>query len=246
MSDELGLPSSIELAWGRRAPSGRGPKPGLSVERIVAAGVELAASEGLGAVSMSRVAAQVGASPMSLYRYVSSKDELLVLMMDLPFETPPARDPAADWRTALTTWVLAYREILGRHPWVVRVPISGPPITPNNVAWFEAGLQALDGTELAEGEKISAILLTSSYVRSGAVLAADLEAAEANSDLLKILMSYGALLRELTDEQRHPAIRKVLDAGVFDFMDEDPDEDFLFGLDTILDGLEARMVSRRE
>lgn len=246
MSDELGLPSSIELAWGRRAPSGRGPRPGLSVERIVAAAVSVAEKEGFGAVSMSRVAAEVGSSPMSLYRYVASKDELLVLMMDLPFEAPPEIDPAVGWREALTDWVQAYREVLRRHSWVVRVPISGPPITPNNVAWFEAGLQTLAGTELEEGEKVGTVLLTSSYVRSEAMLAADLEAAEANADLLRILTSYGSLLRELTDAERHPAVRRTLDAGVFDAMDEPPDADFQFGLQTILDGLQTLMTTRAE
>ncbi len=90
MDDEsgTGLPASIEAAWGLRTRPAKGPKPGLSLERIVEAGVKVAVSEGLGAVSMSRVAAELGASTMSLYRYVAAKDELLALMMDAALGPP--------------------------------------------------------------------------------------------------------------------------------------------------------------
>ena len=87
---ESGLPASIEAAWGLRERPARGPKPGLSLERIVAAAVELAAAEGLAAVSMSRVARALGSSPMSLYRYVTAKDELLALMVDAALADTPA------------------------------------------------------------------------------------------------------------------------------------------------------------
>ena len=66
------LPASIAAAWGLRERPHKGPKPGLSLNRIIDAAVRLAASEGLAAVSMSRVASELGASTMSLYRYVSA------------------------------------------------------------------------------------------------------------------------------------------------------------------------------
>src|SRR5918993_822630 len=93
MDDQIGtgLPASIEAAWGMRTRPNKGPRPALSLERIVAAAVKVAAADGLQAVSMSRVAADLGVSTMSLYRYVSAKGELLALMADLPFEEPPAR-----------------------------------------------------------------------------------------------------------------------------------------------------------
>jgi hypothetical protein len=53
----MDLPASIEAAWGRRERPHRGPKPGLSLSRIVEAGVRIAEADGLAAVSMSRVAA---------------------------------------------------------------------------------------------------------------------------------------------------------------------------------------------
>ena len=76
------LPRGIALAWGVAATPQRGPKREMSVERIVDAAVELADVDGLGAVSMAAVAAKLGFTPMSLYRYVSAKDDLLLLMQE--------------------------------------------------------------------------------------------------------------------------------------------------------------------
>jgi hypothetical protein len=74
--EEIPMPASLAAAWGRRERPSRGPRPGLSLDRIADAGVRVAQTEGLAAVSMARVAQELGTSTMSLYRYVASKDEL--------------------------------------------------------------------------------------------------------------------------------------------------------------------------
>ena len=74
------LPPGLDLLWGLRESGRRGPKPLLSIDAIVAAAVRLADAEGLEAVSMARVAKELGFTTMSLYRYVTNKDELLQLM----------------------------------------------------------------------------------------------------------------------------------------------------------------------
>nr|MDT0525438.1 TetR/AcrR family transcriptional regulator [Streptomyces sp. DSM 41633] len=117
------LPASIEAAWGLRERPAKGPKPGLSLERIVAAAVSVAAAEGLAAVSMGRVAKEVGASTMSLYRYVSAKDELYVLMQEAVIGPPsplPALEAGAGWRAALTEWAAGQREQFLANLWVLR------------------------------------------------------------------------------------------------------------------------------
>src|SRR5690606_41224667 len=93
------LPPVIARLWGRSAPPRRGPKPALSVERIVRAAVDLADAEGLAAVSMARVAESLGDSSMALYRYVEGKDELLVLIADAGAEAPTLPPlPERAWR----------------------------------------------------------------------------------------------------------------------------------------------------
>ncbi|HTU86127.1 MAG TPA: TetR/AcrR family transcriptional regulator [Solirubrobacteraceae bacterium] len=236
------IPASLAAAWGRRERPSRGPKPSLSLERIVEAGVHVASTEGLPAVSMARVAHELGTATMSLYRYVASKDELLMLMVDAAAGPPPAIDPADGWRAALSRWTWAYHEQLNRHPWVVRVPISGPPTTPNQVAWMEAALWSVRDTDLPEEEKASVLLMMSGYVRNEATLTAELTSAEFLSD--EAMRSYSGLLRTLTDPDRFPALYAVLDAGVFDRADP-PEKEFGFGLERILDGIEVLVKARR-
>jgi AcrR family transcriptional regulator len=240
---EPGLPASIEFAWGRRGRPTKGPKPGLSLALIVAAGVRVAATEGLGAVSMARVAAELGASTMALYRYVAAKDELLALMVDSAGGLPPAPQPGETWRDGLTRWARGYHEALRRHPWMLRVPISGPPITPNQVAWLEDGLRSLARTGLSEQEKLSSILLVSGFVRNDATLMADIAAAAGGAPELALMADYARTLRELTDAERFPALQAALDSGALED-DDDPDAEFYFGLERVLDGIEA-LVRRR-
>ncbi|MGX1886438.1 TetR/AcrR family transcriptional regulator C-terminal domain-containing protein [Streptomyces sp. NPDC055287] len=240
-SGGTGLPASLELAWGLRERPAKGPKPGLSLERIVGAAVAVAAADGLAAVSMGRVAKELGASTMSLYRYVGAKDELYVLMMEAALGAPPAPpEPGTAWREALTRWAWAQREVLRRNLWALRIPTSGPPLTPNSVAWMEQGLAALAGTGIGEGEKISVILLVNGFVRQEAQLMADLAAANARTGATteEVLGRYGRTLAKLADPLRYPAVARVLESGVMEQPD-DPDFEFVFGLERVLDGVEA-------
>lgn len=205
------------------------------------AGVTVARSEGLGAVSMARVARELGASTMSLYRYVAAKDELLALMVDAACGEPPSREHGEGWREGLSRWAWGFHDRLRHHPWVVLVPIPGPPSTPRQVAWLEHGLWSLRDTPLSEEEKASVVLLLSGYVRSEATLLSELLAAEFTSDAA--MMGYSRLLGTLTDPQRFPAIHALLAAGVFDRADP-PDKEFQFGLARILDGVDALIRGR--
>jgi AcrR family transcriptional regulator len=242
MTEETGLPASVETAWGVRERPSKGPKPGLSLDRIVAAAVKVAAAEGLGAVSMGRVAGELGASAMSLYRYVASKDELLALMVDAAVgPPPPASQPGENWRAGLSRWGWSYYQALGRHPWVVRVPIGGPPTTPNGVAWMEAGLASLAETGLDEGEKLSVILLLSGYVRNEVTLMADVGAAASGEE--NVSAAWSRLITRLTDAERFPALHRALESGVLDEVD-DPDEDFGWRLERLLDGVDVLVRGR--
>jgi AcrR family transcriptional regulator len=234
---DTGVPASIEEAWGRRRRPRRGPKPALGLERIVDAAVKVAAADGLAAVSMSRVAAELGSSPMGLYRYVAAKDELLALMVDAALGAPPAAPPPNEgWRAGLSRWAWAYHDALRRHPWTLQVP-SGPAVTPNLTAWLEDGLRSLGETGLAEAEKLSVMLLLSGYVRNEATLVADLGAGE------EIMPAWGRQLAALTGPERFPALHAALASGVFD-QDDEPDDEFVFGLERVLDGIEALVRAR--
>jgi AcrR family transcriptional regulator len=231
-----GLPPGIEAAWGIRERPHKGPKPALSLERIVQAAMHVAETEGLGAVSMSRVATELGAAAMSLYRYVAAKDELLTLMVDTALGPPPTAEQAdEDWRAGLTRWAVGLRDAYRGHPWSLRVPISAPPLGPNNIAWLEDALRSLSSTPLSEQEKLSTVLLLSGFVRNDATLTADF-AAGAGGEL--VMPGYGTVLSRLTDATNFPALHRAIASGALDDED-DIDHEFNFGLKRILDGTAA-------
>ncbi len=240
------LPASIEAAWGVRSRPTKGPKPGLSLERIVVAAIKIALTKGLSAVSMSRVATELGSAPMSLYRYVASKDELLALMVDAALG-PPLAAPSSDdgWRAALSRWAWGALAAYRRHPWTLQIPISGPPATPNQVAWLEQGLRALRGTGLTEAEKLSVVMLLAGIVRNEASLEASISAAFQASGATpeEAMSSYGRLLRRVASPERFPALCALIAAGVLDAVGGQDDE-FLFGLARILDGIEVLIRTR--
>jgi AcrR family transcriptional regulator len=235
------LPPSIELAWGLRDAGTRGPKRGLTLERIVQAGIKVAMTDGIGSLSMGRVAAELGVATMSLYRYVAAKDDLLLLMTDTALGPPPEL-PAGrqDWREGLTEWAVAVRTAYRRHTWALRIPISGPPLGPNNVAYLERALRSLEGTALSEQQKLSAVLLLSGFVRNEATLTADLMAASAGGN---VMPGYGAMVARLTDPGQFPALHRAVASGALDD-DDDIDIEFDFGLERILDGIDV--LVRRE
>ena len=249
MSDTngTGLPASIEAVWGVGQQPTKGPKRGLSLERIVAAAIAVASSDGLAAVSMGRVAAELGTSAMTLYRYVAAKDELLLLMTDAAVGPPvPIPAGARGWRAGMEHWARSLLAAYRRCPWVVRIPIAGPPNTPNHIAWMDQALTTMDDSGLDAGERMSVLLLVSGYVRNDAILSGDLYAAfeAAATDPDAVMLDYGQMLRRLADAKRFPGVRKIVDAGVFDVADH-PDHEFDFGLDRILDGVDALVRSRR-
>ena len=229
---EAELPATVAAAWGVRERSQKGPKPTLSLARIVDAGVRVADSEGLDAVSMGRVAASLDTAPMSLYRHVSSKEELVRLMVDAAWgDSPGPLLPGEDWRAGLSRWAWGFRAALQRHPWAGHLPISGLPIMPREIAWFEDALACLAGTGLTEARKASVIMLLSGYVRNLAATEADIAAVVAASGLGvdEWMASYPRMLGQLTDPRRFPALTAFIAAGVFETADS-PDDEFIFGL----------------
>ncbi|GAB2670689.1 TetR/AcrR family transcriptional regulator [Kribbella swartbergensis] len=234
------LPADVAVMWRLRDSSRRGPKPSLTLEDITRAAIELADAEGLGAVSMARVAERLGNSTMALYRHVKSKDELLVLMSDAALERPEPLPDGVDWRTGLTFWAEGVLSAIRNHPWYSKLPISGPPAGPNNLAWFDAALGALKDTGLPEEAKVGVVMGLITYVQGEIRMSLDLAAGFADNP--GVFNQYGAILARVVDRGQLPALARVLDAGVFDTVsdfDQTSDEDFDFGLQLYLDGVAA-------
>ena len=243
------LPRGIALAWGVAANPQRGPKREMSVERIVEAAVDIADAEGLGAVSMAAVAARLGFTPMSLYRYVTAKEDLILLMQEEATGAPSeATRTAGGWRERLEA---LYREQLQHyltHPWVLDIPISGVPATPNSAAWMDAGLSALAETDLTYTERLAVMLLVTGTAHwAGTILAgyARVER-ERGVDGQAISRSEDAMFRTLITADAYPELRAAIEAGAF--LDESDPFSFALarGLEGVSDYIAAAEEGRRE
>lgn len=224
------LPRALEILW--REPSAPRRSAGLSRERIVDAAIAVADADGLGSLSMARLAERLGCGTMSLYRHVANKDELLTFMLSAATRQPPTLD-LSDWRAALSDWAMGLWQLYHRHPWILQASVAGPPADPGQVAWLDAGLAALGRTGLAERDKLAAVLVVLHFARGAA--AVHLEASHVDTP------DYPALLRRVIDTDRYPALSAALADGVFDDADNDREADFRSGLRQLLDGIATRV-----
>jgi AcrR family transcriptional regulator len=195
------------------------------VELVVAAAVEIADESGLGAVTMAAVAKRCGFTTMSLYRHVASKDELVRRMLDTTLGTAPAlRSPG--WRAGLEQWSRDMLSVLERHPWGIDVPITGMLGTHAQLSWLDRALEALAGSGLNDGEKAEVALLLNGYVFWAARLR------------LQVPQEAVEVIPPGLDMSAYPALARAVAAGIFED-GSTPEEDFAFGLERVLDGIEA-------
>lgn len=229
---------TMELLWRPSARPARGPKPRLSREAIVEAGIELADELGLAATSMRCVARALGVGTMSLYRYVPSKDAL----MDLMFDTVLARQPKAvdlpgDWRARLEAVARLDLALYLRHPWVLEVSINRPPLGPGVLDTYESLLRVAEGSGLPKRELNAAADALAAYVRG---------AAQARITQLRAIRESGMSDEEwwserndfwerYFDPERYPTITAIYASGAYD----DPPDPFDWGLRRLLDGIAA-------
>jgi AcrR family transcriptional regulator len=233
---------SLELLWGLQPRPTRGPKPALTVDRIVAAAIDIADRDGLAAMSMRRVADALGVGAMTLYRYVPGKGELLDVMLDTVYGELPHRQVEGDWRAKLDNVARENRDLYLRHPWLLQVATSRPPLGPHLMAKYEYELAAVEGIGLSDVEMDAAVTLVTGYVH-GAVRAA-VEAAQviqwSGITDEQWWRAHEPLLSTIGDAARFPLASRVGAAvGMAFNASYDSDHGFEFGLARVLDGLAA-------
>jgi AcrR family transcriptional regulator len=213
---------------------------------VVQAAIALADAEGLAALSIRRVAEALGLSPMSLYTYVPSKAELIDLMLDrVAAEAPPPDAP--DWRGRLEQLSRGRWAMAQRHPWLAQVGTHRPPLGPNLLASAERTLSAIDGLGLSEFEMDQLISGISDYVR-GAIRSA-LDAREVARATGMTDEQWWALnqplLKDKVDPAGFPTITKIGEAyQAGKIQGHDPERNFEFGLQRMLDGVAAFIAER--
>ncbi|GAA1144647.1 AcrR family transcriptional regulator [Kitasatospora gansuensis] len=231
MNEELD--PAARLLWGPPPKGGRGPKAGLSLDRIARAGIEIADAEGLGAVSMQRVAGLLDFTKMALYRYVPGKAELVALMVDAAIgEAPPVT--GTGWRDPLADWSRRLAGVFRLHPWLLDATVGPRLIGPAELSWMERAVAALDGTALTGAERLDAVAVLAGHVR--AIAQQSRAAGPAGSPEQQLLATLGALVFGHRD--RYPATATAMAAAVTDGQDQALE----FGLRCFLDGLGVRIA----
>jgi AcrR family transcriptional regulator len=235
---------SMALLW--RAPSAGDPRPGprsrLDVDRIVGAAVRLADAEGLSAVSMRRVAAELGVGAMTLYTHVPGKGELVDLMLDAVLgELYPDEEVVASgaWRTRLKTLAGANWNLFLRHPWALHVATGRPPLGPGLMRKYELELRAVDGLGLSEVQMDLLVTLVNGFVRGtvgGVQEKADAERVTGISED-QWWTATEPYVAQVFDAERYPTAARVGPVAGEELGAYDPDRSFEFGLERLLDGI---------
>ncbi|MEU5593602.1 TetR/AcrR family transcriptional regulator C-terminal domain-containing protein [Streptomyces sp. NPDC020298] len=159
-----------EVIWARPERAGRGPRPAYTRADIAAAAVRIADAQGLDAVSMRHVAAELGCGTMSLYNYVPRKEDLYELMVDAVSGEHELWEPAGDWRADMLRVAHQTRGLMHRHPWMPRLmsPVYG--FSPHALRYIEHCLACLDPLPAAYGTKIELVAMlngvVTTYVRN--------------------------------------------------------------------------------
>lgn len=213
------------------------PDAGLSKQRVVDEAIRLADREGVGGLSMRRLADALGAGAMSLYHYVANKEELLDAMIDIVFQEIELPPEDTDWQSAIRQRAVSARRVLARHPWAIGLMESRTSPGPANLRHHEAVIACLRRAGFSIVMATHANWLLDSYVYGFALQEAGLPFATAD-ELAD--MAEDVYLPQLPPDEfpyLNESAAALVAAGF------DPAEQFIFGLDLVLAALEPLRAS---
>ena len=242
---------SMELLWGVGDTPGtkRGPRPKLRIADVVQKAIALADRHGLAALSMRRLAEELGVTAMSLYTYVPGKGELLDLMTDAVCAETARPEPGdRTWRERLTQIATENWALYQRHPWLLQVATNRPVLGPNLIAKYDYELSAIDGLGLTDIEMDMTIASLGDFVHGAVRAAVAKTQAEQHTGRTEDewWAAFAPLLEKVYDPERHPTATRVGAAAGEEFQAATaPERTFEFGLERLLDGVAALIESRR-
>ncbi|GAA2313926.1 TetR/AcrR family transcriptional regulator C-terminal domain-containing protein [Nonomuraea roseoviolacea subsp. roseoviolacea] len=151
--------------WERLEQADNSARPSLSARRIAEAAVSIADADGLEAITMRRLAAELGVAPMAAYRYVSDKNEILELMVDLVYGQADIPH-GEDWRQTIRALALGMRALVLKHTWLTQLPAARAAfeLTPNRLTLAERTLAAIRGADLDVDTAMSIFRTVTAYI----------------------------------------------------------------------------------
>jgi AcrR family transcriptional regulator len=235
---------SMALLW--RTPDSSAGRPGstasLNLDRMVASAVRLADADGLPALSMRRLAAELGIPTMTLYGHVPGKGELVDLMLDsvlgefYPDEQAPT---SGSWRARVEAVARANWAFFVRHPWALHVATGRPAPGPGLMRKYELELRAVDGLGLSEVQMDLLVTLINGFVRGAFGGARETAADQAGGTTARQWRETTApYATQIFDPDRFPTAARVGPTAVEELQAAGaPERSFEFGLERLLDGI---------
>lgn len=214
----------------------------LDVDTVVSAAIALADAEGLGRLTMRRLAASLDVRPMTLYTYVPGRAEMLDLMLDSVYASMP-RDPHLDrpWQDRVRAVADANRAMFRQHPWAASVSTLRPPPGPGQMVKYEHELNAFTGSGLDDLQTDDALNHLLTFVRANAHDATALEQTrhrEGTEDH-QWWAAVQPLLAEVLDPDVYPLATRIgAAAGAARNSAHDPGHAYTFGLELMIEALE--------
>jgi AcrR family transcriptional regulator len=220
-------------------PSAKRRTP-LNRERVLSAAIALVDEAGVESLTMRKLAKELGVEAMSLYNHVANKDDLLDGIVEIVFSEIELPSSGGDWKTAMRRRAISTRQALSRHRWAVGLMESRMTPGPANVRLHDSVLGCLRRAGFSVEMAVHAYSVQDSYIYGFALqergFALQRDSLPADEESLAKVM-----LRQLPDNE-YPYIAEIVGGYVtgsgFEFADE-----FEFGLDLILDGLESHRAS---
>jgi AcrR family transcriptional regulator len=235
---EKPVPSVI---WMRPTRGSRGPEPSRDRDAIARTAIAIADHEGLAAVSMRRVAAEIGTGTSSLYRYFSRKDDLLNLMVDGAL-AGDVLTASGHWRRDLEAMGHGLRRLFKAHPWLATALAGRPTLGPNRLRALEGVLDLLKDTGLSLGERLVLVDTLGSYVRGfvASEIADTTAIAESGLSSSQWQADQAAYAEAIAKSGHYPLATQLFEefraAGT-----GGQDKSFAAGLEIVLDGLARRL-----
>ncbi|WP_169949394.1 TetR/AcrR family transcriptional regulator [Microbispora sp. H11081] len=235
-----------ENLWTRPEHPARGPRPSFSRAALTEAAIRIADAEGLEAISMRRLAADLGAGTMSLYRYVTGKDEVFDLMIDTAVGEylPEDRQPPGDWAEGLRLLAWQARRTMLRHPWLASLAAGRPQAGPNSARLMETALGMLDGLGLTVDEMLTLVGAVFAYVHGH--IQSELAEVEATRrlglTLAQRLARHLSYIQSLIATGNYPMLERVTKEAGREYTTAD--DRFAYGLDRLLGGIAASLPAR--
>jgi AcrR family transcriptional regulator len=238
------MDDAYTVVWNRPERAAKGPAPSRTRQEITAAAIAIADAEGIEALSMRRVAKELGTGTASLYRYLASKDDLLDLMLDAVAGEdggPPAL--TGDWRGDLRALAYRSRATIHRHPWMTSLAAGRPSFGPNSIDATEHALAAIEPLGFDIDVMITVVDTLQAFVRGYVIgeLAQQEAVRRSGVSTTQWMDAHAPYLDQVVKAGRHPLLTRVIRDAELPHAADSAERGFALGLERLLDGWEANL-----